>query len=753
LYGHFLNDQKFKLDASFLQDIKDTSTFTQNSLRTKFDLTPDELKNYFDQKCRYEDSKYLKGIKMALNIGTTGQKASETIYTQLNNEFIIMDEANRRNGGKLDPNMMIIAQSFGGTTDIEWYLLGRSILDGTDPETLAKLKTAGITETGEAGLNQLKQIFSEFKERLLKPEMTIAELKDIREKLDIPIFQHYFVNITRQTQGQFGNKTVDSLLKQMDYLLDYYEKTGVSDLEIAGKLKEGYESQNIEINVKTKQEFPLNPEVAGQLNEYKANMESALELFKDAKVNEKPTYRLFRFVRAGKQLIDNLCSEAQKELDEFDSAKILAANDERVAQAEAMGVTKKVKINDPEKVFIGLEQKVKRMSELRTMVSAKTESGREYISPEIILDNWVQIFSELAKYKNNPEVKNYLQQMLFAEYISSKNPADNWIGTELETVGNNLVDIGNIDPANPNISILAETLEVVTHLINQEFWKKQIFEERYSIIESPKDFLSSDPWHYGLNHTLLSLNKNLADRLHSLKPEQDDEKATKKFEEAQKLPVSRAVKDLDNILGLSAVKEFVDSANRHEKASGEKVTWNLQPVRGYLLEVSGKLCDACWADRYDSVNESFSDITFVNISSETEDGETKLEGGFMLMEISGENGEKVLTIRGLNPLMASIDNLVAESLVENIIEFTKATAQRIGAIPAIVVDDHTSGSCSNRPAIQAYCQYKLAPTLEKLTIVDDNKSNFNGYDISNSTYRLDKRLDKKPEVDKDQISD
>jgi hypothetical protein len=756
----FVYDYKFKLDATFLKDIKANDKFNPSVLRTKFDLSPEELKNYFEQNCRYGDPKYLRGVNMTLNIGTTGQRASETIFTQFNNEFIIMDEANRRNGGKLDPNMMIIAQAFGGTTDIEGYLLGRNILDGTDPETLAKLKTTGITETGEEGLDQLKQIFSEFKERLLKPEMTITELKDIREKLDIPIFQHYFVNFTRQTQGQFGNKTVDSLLNQMDYLLDYYEKTGVSDLEIAGKLKEGYQSQNIEINVKTKQEFPLNPEVAGQLNEYKANMESALELFKDAKVNEKPTYRLFRFVKAGKQLIDNLCSEAQKELDEFDRAKILAANDNRVADAEAMGDTKKVKINDPAKMLIGLEQKVKRMNELRTMVSAKTESGREYISPKIILDNWVQIFSELAKYKNNPEVKNYLQQMLFAEYVyfnGGLNKSGEWVGSEIDNIKVNLNNIELLNPSNPKISDLETTLEIVTHLINQEFLKQQIFEVLPSVIMDPEAYLSTDPAPFphpvNIERILRPINRRYRANLNSLKSDLTEDKEIKKFESNQKLIVSRAVKDLDNILGLNAIKEFVDTANRHEKASGEKVAWNLQPVRGYQLEVSGMLCDACWADKYNSINESFPDITFVNISSKTEDSETKLEGGFMLMEINGENGEKVLTIRGLNPLMASIDNLVAESLVENIIEFTKATAQRIGAIPAIVIDDLTGGSCSNRPAIQTYCQSKLAPTLEKLSIVDDNKSNFNGYDISNSTYRLDKRLDKKPEVDKDQISD
>jgi hypothetical protein len=751
----FAYEYAFKLDASFIKDIGASAYFSQNALRTKFDLTPDELKNYFDQKCRYEDPKYLKGINMVLNSGTIGQKASETIYTQLNNEFIIMDEANRRNGGNLDPNMMIIAQAFGGTTDIEGYLLGRSILDGTDPETLAKLKTAGITETGEAGLNQLKQIFSEFKERLLKPEMTIAQLKDIREKLDIPIFQHYFVNITRQTQGQFGNKTVDSLLNQMDYLLDYYEKTGVSDLEIAGELKEGYESQNIEINIKSKQEFPLNPEVSGQLEEYRSNMESAMELFVGAHNHEKPTYRLFRFVKAGKQLIGDLCSEAQKELDEFDPAKILAANDERVAQAEAIGDTKKVKINDPAKMLIGLEQKVKRMSELRTMVSAKTESGREYISPKIILDNWVQIFSELAKYKNNPEVKNYLQQMLFAEFIYDKGIISNrneWTGEVIENIKKNSIDLAFLKSQNPNISILEQTLEIVTHLINQEFWKNKVFEERNKIVESPERFLADGPGIYGPNNLLQQSNRRLPDKLHALKSKINTEKATKKFDEVQKLPISRAVKDLDNILGINAVKEFVDSANRHEKASGEKVTWNLQPVRGYLLEVSGKLCDACWADRYNSVNESFSNITFVNISSETENGETKLEGGFMLMEINGENKEKVLTIRGLNPLLASIDNLVAESLVENILKFTKATADRIGSIPAIVIDDHTGGSCSNRPAIQAYCQFKLAPTLEKLPVVNDNKSNFNGYDISGCTYRLDNRTDWKDSIDIDQIT-
>lgn len=749
-YDHF-----FKFDATFLPDIKARNGFDKTTMRTQFELTPTELKDYFEQNCKYDDSKYLQGADKVLNLDTINQTARDTIFTQFNNEFIIMDEANRRNNGKLDPKMARISQAFGGTTDIEGYLLGRCILDGDDQKTLAKLKNAGLTETGESGLDQLKKIFSEFKTQLLKSEMTIAELKNIREKLNVPLFQHYFVNFTRQTQGQFGDKTADSLLQQMDYLIKYYEKTGTSDLEKVGELKEGYENANININIKSKQEFPLNPEVTRQLEEYKTNMKKALELFKDAKKHEKPTYRLFGFVKTGKELIYGLCDEAQKELDAFDPEKIIAANDARIIEAKESKDEKKVKINDPEKVLIGLQQKANRLNDLRTLVSAKTESGKEYISPKVILENWVQIFSELSKYKNILEVKNFLQQMLFAEFVYDKGMISmegEWTGEAIDNIKDNLDQLELLNPQNPHLDTLEKTLDIVTHLINQEFWKKQIFEERNTIIQSPEKYLSDGPGIYGPNNLLQQSNRRLPDKLHSLKSNLTDEKKIKKFEEAQKLPISRAAKDMDNILGLNAIKDFVDNASQHQKASGETVKWNLQPARGYLLEVSGKLCDACWADKYASVNQSFPDMTFVNILSQTEEGETKLEGGFMLMEVNGENGEKVLTIRGLNPLLASIDNLIAESLVESIADFTKATATRIGAIPAIVIDDHTGGSCTNRQAIQAFCQYNLAPTLHKLPVADDNKSNFNGYNISNWTYKLDKRIESKDGIDKDHIS-
>jgi hypothetical protein len=763
LYTFFKNDNLFKLDISFLGCVKTTNGFDINTLRTKFDLSPEELKTYFEENCKYSDPKRLNRIDRVLHLDSSSSIARGAIFNEFNNEFIIMNEANRRNGGKLDSKMAQISKAFGSQINIESYLLGRSVLDGTDPDVIEQLKRAGLNETGEVGLDQLEKEFGKFKSSLLKPEMTIAELKNIRQKLEIPLFQHYFVSFTRQSEGQFGNKTTESLLSQMDYLIGYYEKNGVSDLEIVGELKEGYENADIKINKKVKQEISINAEVIKQLDDYKNNMEKALDLFRNGFVNDRPSYRLFQFAKAGKQLITNLNIEAQKNVNEFDPEKIIEENNTRIAEAKEAGTEKKVKITDPAKVLIGLRQKVKKLGELKTLLSSKTPSGKEYISPKVILDNWVELFSELSNYKKNPKVKNFLQQLLFAEYFyeygeTLVNINGPLAGNRIDDVEKNLEHINDLDLGNPDILVLEKTLEIVTHLINQEFWKNNILEQQNRVIETPQNYkppIPRLPGYNGLNlhHMLNPLNKRFASKLHKLKPNSDDQVMVKKFEESHKSQVSKAVNNMDSILGLNSIKDFVDTVNRNVLVSEEKVTWNLQPVRGYLFEVSGKLCDACWADKYDSVNQSFPGMTFVNISSQTADNEAKLEGGFLLMEVAGANGEKILTIRGLNPLMASIDSLVAKSIVENIIEFTKATASRIKAIPAIVIDDHTGGSCTNRPAIQSYCQHTLASNLEKIQVLNDSKSNFNGYNISDWVYRLDKQIIDNGEVDKDEITD
>jgi len=50
---------------------------------------------------------------------------------------------------------------------------------------------------------------------------------------------------------------------------------------------------------------------------------------------------------------------------------------------------------------------------------------------------------------------------------------------------------------------------------------------------------------------------------------------------------------------------------------------------------------------------------------------------------------------------------------------------------AIVIDDHSGGSTSNRPVLFNYLRQL---NLKKVSLIDDNSSKFNGYDVVNNCY-------------------
>ena len=697
---------KFKLGIDYLQKyIGDNSTVKVDMIETCFDITPQQFKTYFESNNHFAKPKFVQKIDEKLDFVNNLDPDLPSKIQRYDNELRVLIYINNLNGGKLDRDMAKISKIFGQHLDIQSYVSGLYILHRGESNKSDEFKAVGITASGEQGLDQLIVIFENLKQELVNLNMTLESLKNIRRQMNVSIFSTYIMSITRQKEAQFGKHGLDDLKEQMDYLISFYEKQGKKPNDIIAAPSQGYKTADIKIHLKAPSFSPLNPEVIAQLDSFADNMEKSFDLLKDSENGTKLTFRLFAFMKKGKELILDLHKKAQDDLDNFDPNTI----DPKI---------------DPEKVRIGLESKAKKMNELWSIVAPGRDIKDSGFAIKKIMENWVEIFSELVKHKNHPEIKNFLQQMMFAVYAVEASPfSSSYKGANRTFVE----EVRGLDPQEPDMLVVSEVLECVQHLIKNETWKKMYAQQiEQTLIPSDKDKVNI----VGSN---VNINERYIARLKHLNPSQSNAKYT---QQANTNTVKRLMKDIDYVLGVDRIDEYLITHNKRQKISKETTTWELQPIKGIVLEASGKLCDACWADIKSSISESYPNITFVNISAPNKNGEKELKGGFMLMEIIGLNGENVLAIRGLNPLMECLDAVDTKSFVDKVIEYTVATAKNTRAVPAITIDDKCGGACTNRSSVQTYCQDTLRKTLHKLLVINDAKSKFNGYDISQAVYQL-----------------
>ncbi|MGI5898029.1 MAG: hypothetical protein ACOX6Q_02615 [Candidatus Dojkabacteria bacterium] len=177
-----------------------------------------------------------------------------------------------------------------------------------------------------------------------------------------------------------------------------------------------------------------------------------------------------------------------------------------------------------------------------------------------------------------------------------------------------------------------------------------------------------------------------------------------------------------------------------EESSREGLTRiQFVPTKGIMLEMSGQIANACWADEYDSINESMPNTSAIIMRARPDEKTEKIVGAALLIEtFSPETGEKVLLLRGTNPTENYINTVDPSDFFNAISNYVNDIANKRGMIPAVVIDDHCGGSGTNRPSLFSYLQ-KEKNQLEKI-VVDNATTNFNDYNITNDTYRLDGRV-------------
>jgi hypothetical protein len=158
------------------------------------------------------------------------------------------------------------------------------------------------------------------------------------------------------------------------------------------------------------------------------------------------------------------------------------------------------------------------------------------------------------------------------------------------------------------------------------------------------------------------------------------------------------------------------------------------PTRGILMELSGHISDACWADKYnETIPLTFPNMTSVAMVQNPDSVHERIAGACMLIETTSSKGEPLLVIRGLNPLENVINQLSVGDFYEQFTNYIKTIAEKTGRKVAIVIDDHSGGSATNRPVL-----YEYLKSLElKRTSVPYAETEFNGYDITGVTFLVD----------------
>ena len=198
----------------------------------------------------------------------------------------------------------------------------------------------------------------------------------------------------------------------------------------------------------------------------------------------------------------------------------------------------------------------------------------------------------------------------------------------------------------------------------------------------------------------------------------------------------RATKNFKGLLNIGALQE--EFTRWQEQSAGTSGTRSLQitPQRNLLTEMSGHVGDACWANKIPSILKAHPN--FISFTYTVNPGDPQFEkfvgAGFMI-ETKDKDGTPTLVIRGNNPIESFINQTDAmDFLAESIEHFFEPMAKARGMQLAIVVD-YAGGAGTNRPVLQnAYD--KLMSKLRRVTLGSNLDTQFNGYDIRNSTYLI-----------------
>jgi hypothetical protein len=122
-------------------------------------------------------------------------------------------------------------------------------------------------------------------------------------------------------------------------------------------------------------------------------------------------------------------------------------------------------------------------------------------------------------------------------------------------------------------------------------------------------------------------------------------------------------------------------------------------------------------------------VTPVIFLKEPGEASERVAGAVLLVEAETVDGEKVLIVRGLNPLQNVITQLDAGDFSEKFLEWLEPRARAWGATKIMLPWGGAGGFQTNRPGLNLYlCErYKDAPVVTLKRSLDVL---FNGYDIT-----------------------
>ena len=242
---------------------------------------------------------------------------------------------------------------------------------------------------------------------------------------------------------------------------------------------------------------------------------------------------------------------------------------------------------------------------------------------------------------------------------------------------------------------------------------------------------------YAKNRQALSYN---IDRINTKRPNKEDiswvlnfiDHITNQETFADYFTDKEALSVFEKTINTSALSEELNLMENQDTIGTKKMQF--VPTRGLLLEFSGHMADACWADKYsDTIPATFPNFTSVSMIQNPGTANERIAGSCLLIETTSKNGDPLLVIRGLNPIENVINELKVSDFYKKYTEYIKELADRTGRKLAIVIDDHSGGSSTNRPTLFSYLS---SLELKRVNVPYDD-TEFNGYDITSVTYLVE----------------
>lgn len=189
---------------------------------------------------------------------------------------------------------------------------------------------------------------------------------------------------------------------------------------------------------------------------------------------------------------------------------------------------------------------------------------------------------------------------------------------------------------------------------------------------------------------------------------------------------------------MTSTKAFEEALLREQQRtskSGGTTKLQFIPTRGMFLELSGQIGGACWADQHDSIAEDKPQITGMVMRARPDADSERIVGAALLIKTKEQGtDEGVLLLRGLNPKENYINKVDLASFYNAATDYVREMAAKQGLKPAIVIDDHSGGSGTNRSVLFAYLE-EQRKSMQNI-IVDYDSTLFNGYDVTQYSYAL-----------------